>query len=91
MAKHFRPGEKQSLVNKNGITVYPIPLAVAGGIAYQFHIRVEKIGANGDPIVLQSKEPNKRYPAKASNTEPSVWEKMEQIYDYYYGKLSQNR
>jgi hypothetical protein len=88
MTKHFRGGEKMSFVMKNGIIVHPIPLPVeGGGIVSSFRIEVTKQGKDGNTIVQASKEPNKRYPATGSKHEPSVWEVIMRIYDYYYDKL----
>jgi hypothetical protein len=84
--KHFRGGEKMSFVMKHGIIVHPIPIG-GEGIVNKFKIEVTKDSKDGEQIVIQSKEPDKRYPAKGSKHELSVWDVIWRIYDYYYDKL----
>jgi hypothetical protein len=86
--KEQRPGYKKSLVMKSGIKIDPIGVAQPGNICYHFKIEVSKTGKDGKVRKVKTKDSEKRYPDKGTKDKPSVWEKIEEIYDYYYNKLT---
>ena len=99
-----RQGYKMSYVLRHGIKVSPIPVAVNGGIAYWFYLKITKLSSKtGKEIEVRQKN-RRKYPVKEMKekvydknnipvikTIPSVWDKIDEIYDYYYNKLKKAR
>ncbi len=66
----------QSWCNKNGITIYPIPIAYSKGfykIAVKTTTKGEKIG-------------NERYPTTTNKQQIGYTEKIRELYKYFYTK-----
>lgn len=99
--KNKKHGYKKSLVMKHGVKIIPVGLAAAGGVASRFNIKIIKPSKKtGKPVEVKQKNP-KQYPAsrkvdKIKNEKgkvikrepiPSVWDKIDQIYDHYYKKI----
>jgi hypothetical protein len=83
-SKEPRAGYKMSLVLKNGIKVIPIPVAAAGHIANWYFLKVIKKTKTGREIEVKEVDDNGKY---ITVSLPSVWEKINEIYDYYYNKI----
>jgi hypothetical protein len=93
MKTKLKAGEKVALVQRHGIIVHFIgiaPIGGNGGACTSFHIKVTKAGRNGDKSV-PSKQPDKIYRLKGTKTEPCVWDKINEIYDYYYDRIMEKQ
>lgn len=100
-----KSGYKQSLVMKQGIKVTPVTAVKRRGTFTEwFHIKVTKISSKtGREVEVIQKDPKIYYykdhtvtkqDKKGKSykvTEPSVWKKIDEIWDYYYNKLTKNK
>lgn len=95
-----RKGYKMSYVLRHGIKVAPIPVAQRGGIAYWFYLKITKISRKTGKEIEVRQRNRRKYPVNeqkektydkdnkpVTKTIPSVWDKIDEIYEYYYNKL----
>lgn len=85
-----RPGHKMSAVLKSGITVNPIAVGSPGSVCKEFRIEITK-RSKGKTIKIEPKDPFQTYPHKTTKESPSVWEKIEEIYNHFYNKLYEKK
>lgn len=81
-----RPGYKEALVQKNGIRIVPVGIGSPGTECKRFKIRVFVKDRQ-----VQSKEPHRLYPLKGTKDEPGIWEKINEINEFYYNKLKSKK
>lgn len=94
-----KPGYQKSAVMKAGIIVCPVPISVLGGISTRFRILVTKrskttgkmIPIKGQDLIYGAKPTLEKIKDAEGNDvtikQPSVYEKIDAIYSYYFNKL----
>lgn len=84
----YRPGYKEVLLEKHGIKISPIGIGYPGSECFNFRIEITKTKKNGEVVKVNSKNSDKLYPKKGTKKEPGIYEKIDEIKDYYYKKLT---
>ncbi len=83
-----RPGYKESLVMKAGIRIEPVISDTKSKFCSRFTIRVSRINKRGKEQVVNTPNSFKTYPKYSTKDEIGVYDKIKEIYNYYYKKIA---